>query len=46
MVEYNTVISGERFQQLCDIYCGNINDLKRNPKIAMETNKHLIIIRL
>jgi len=36
-------ISGEKIQQLCDIYCGSDYDLNRNPKIAGEKNKHMNI---
>lgn len=38
--------SGEKFQQLCDVYCGVDIDLFRNPKIASETRKHVNLDRL
>jgi FkbM family methyltransferase len=36
-------ISGEKIQQLCDVYCGSDYDLNRNPVIAVEKNKHMHI---
>ena len=38
-----TLMSGEAFQQLCDVYCGSHYDLHRNPVIATQTAKHLDI---
>lgn len=35
--------SGERFQKLCDVYCGTEEDLNRNPIISSEPNKHMRI---
>jgi hypothetical protein len=40
------VISGERFQQLCDVYCGSDFNLQRNPKIVAQPEKHLRIEHL
>jgi hypothetical protein len=37
------ILSGERFQGLCDVYCGSHYDLHRNPKIAAQPEKHLIL---
>jgi len=37
------LMSGEAFQQLCDVYCGSHYDLHRNPVIATQTAKHLDI---
>ena len=34
-------VSGEKIQQLCDIYCGNSFHLNRNPIIKQQTEKHL-----
>lgn len=39
-------ISGEKIQQLCDVYIGTLNDFNYNPKISIETNKHINIDRL
>jgi hypothetical protein len=36
-------ISGEKIQQLCDVYIGTLNDLNYNPKISIETYKHINI---
>ena len=37
------IITGEKCQQLCDIYLGNIEDLHYNPVIKNQTYKHLLI---
>ena len=37
------ILSGERFQQLCDVYCGSHYDLHRNPKIAAQPDKHILL---
>lgn len=37
------ILSGERFQELCDVYCGSQSDLNRNPIIAAQVHKHLIL---
>ena len=37
------ILSGERFQQLCDVYCGSHYDLNRNPKIAAQSANHMIL---
>jgi hypothetical protein len=39
-------ISGEKIQQLCDIYCGNSFHLNRNPVIQQQTHKHLDLDQL
>jgi hypothetical protein len=38
-----SIISGERLEQLCDVYCGSEYDLNRNPIIASQKDKHLLI---
>ena len=35
------IISGEKFQELCDVYCGLPEDFQYNPRIARQTQKHL-----
>ncbi len=40
------ILSGERFQQLCDTYCGSRYDVNRNPKIAAQVHKHMLIEEL
>lgn len=39
-------VSGEKIQQLCDVYCGFQTDFVRNPKIASESKKHIDLLRL
>jgi hypothetical protein len=39
----NTIITGERIQQLADIYMGKQEDFNYNPRIAQETYKRVII---
>lgn len=34
------IISGERFQELCDAYCGFPEDFCYNPRIQYQTSKH------
>jgi len=41
-----SIISGERLEQLCDVYCGSEYDLNRNPIIASQKDKHMIIDRV
>jgi hypothetical protein len=41
MFTRDDILSGERFQQLCDVYCGEPYHLFRNPKIAAEPHKHV-----
>jgi hypothetical protein len=41
MFTRDDILSGEKFQQLCDVYCGDSFHLSRNPKIAAEPHKHL-----
>jgi hypothetical protein len=41
MFTRDDILSGERFQQLCDVYCGEPYHLFRNPKIAAEPHKHM-----
>jgi hypothetical protein len=43
MFSQDEFCSGERFQKLCDIYCGTEEDLNRNPIISSEPNKHMRI---
>jgi len=35
------MISGERIQELCDVYCGHQSDFDRNPRIRSQTHKHM-----
>jgi hypothetical protein len=35
------IISGEKFQELCDVYCGLPEDFQYNPRISRQTQKHL-----
>jgi hypothetical protein len=37
------IITGEKVQQICDLYIGNLGDFSYNPIIANQTNKHLNI---
>jgi hypothetical protein len=37
------IITGEKIQQLCDVYIGNRNDMNYNPLIQNQFHKHLII---
>ena len=37
------MISGEKIQQLCDVFCGTEYDLNRNPIISTQKNKHINI---
>lgn len=39
-ISITDIITGERIQELCDIYCGTDVDLQRNPKICLQTQKH------
>ena len=39
----DSIISGERLQQICDVYCGSDYDLNRNPLIASQKDKHILI---
>lgn len=41
MITKEDILSGERFQQLCDVYCGDMSNLTRNPKIVAEPHKHM-----
>lgn len=45
-MNFESILSGERFQQLCDVYCGSFYDLYRNPVIARQTEKHMYIDQL
>ena len=40
MINY---ITGEKFQQKCDIYIGDCGDFNYNPKISLQKEKHLNI---
>lgn len=42
-MNFKEVLSGEQFQELCPVYCGVENDLYRNPKISIQTEKHMRI---
>jgi hypothetical protein len=35
------MITGERIQELCDIYCGDSSDFDFNPRIKSQKNKHM-----
>ena len=37
------IITGEKIQQLCDVYIGKQNDMNYNPLIQNQKHKHLII---
>jgi hypothetical protein len=39
----NEIITGEKIQQVCDLYIGKLNDLHFNPIISGQSNKHLNI---
>jgi len=39
----NTIITGERIQQLASIYLGTREDFNYNPRIAQEIHKHVLI---
>jgi hypothetical protein len=41
MFSQEDIITGEKIQELCDIYCGTANDLQRNPRIFAQTSKHV-----
>jgi hypothetical protein len=41
MFSINDICSGEKFQQLCDVYCGVPWHLDRNPIIRAQKEKHL-----
>lgn len=38
-LEINQIITGERIQDLCDIYIGNLSDFEYNPYILKQTHK-------
>jgi hypothetical protein len=38
-MSFPRVVSGEQFQEICDVYCGNIEDLTFNPRIASQCEK-------
>ena len=40
------IVTGERIQQLCDIYLGYPGDFNSNPVIANQPNKHLCLDKL
>jgi hypothetical protein len=40
------MISGERIQELCDVYCGLLSDFEYNPRIRIQTEKHLHLDRI
>ena len=37
------IITGEKIQQICDVYIGKQNDMNYNPLIRNQFHKHLII---
>lgn len=41
MFHLEDFISGEKFQELCDVYCGFDEDFKYNPRIESQTNKFI-----
>jgi hypothetical protein len=43
---YSEIISGEKFQELCNAYCGDDFNLKRNPKFRDDCEKHLNLEKL
>ena len=40
------MISGERIQELCDVYCGMQEDFDYNPRIRSQTQKHMQLDRV
>lgn len=40
------MISGERIQELCDVYCGHQSDFDRNPRISTQREKHMALERI
>ena len=40
------IVTGERFQELCDVYCGLPGDFSYNPRIQTQTHKHLDLTTL
>jgi FkbM family methyltransferase len=40
-LETKDICSGEKFQQLCDVYCGVPWHLQRNPVISAQVEKHI-----
>lgn len=40
------MISGERIQELCDVYCGHQDDFNRNPRIRGQQEKQICLERL
>ncbi len=40
------IISGEKIQNICDYYLGNMSDFRFNPYILSQTNKHLFFDNL
>lgn len=45
-LNFSEIISGEKFQELCHVYCGDEINLNRNPKFRDDTKKHLNIENL
>jgi hypothetical protein len=43
--EYN-IITGERLEETADIYCGRLEDLYYNPRIRLQTSKHLNLLEV
>jgi hypothetical protein len=37
----DTIITGERLEEMCDVYLGNEQELRCNPRIARQPNKHM-----
>jgi len=42
----NTIVTGERLQELCDVYCGLPEDFHYNPVISKQITKHMDISHL
>jgi len=42
----DTIVTGERLQELCPIYCGVPDDFQYNPRIFRQTEKHFDLSRL
>jgi len=40
------IVTGERLQEICDLYCGLIDDFQYNPRIAQQTTKHFNLMQL
>ncbi len=46
LLHEDDIVTGEKIQELCDVYCGIPSDLMRNPRIVSQMNKHLNLEQL